>query len=463
MSIISGKPKGAGFLIGVVVGALSLTYPTHGAQAQNVVEEWAVAEWTVAGPYPAARVDRTAYPSFYAIFLAPWQEAVSGPSGMTDLGEFFPAQGGEARLALARHAFFAPQDAVVELTLEYADEVDLFFNGWRVYSGRRPPAGSVPSPAGRETVPLYVNKGLNEILLMVASGGDAWNFAAWTDAVLEPVGQDHAMVEEVWETPDTFLTPESVLKDPLRDLLYVSSFDNDFSVKPEPSGYISILGLDGEILRHRWVEGLHAPTGMDIWRDTLFVAEREALVAIQLPGGEIAGRWPIPDPVFPNDLVIDDQGTIYISDTRTDDWADSRVYRFRNGEFDVFANEGISRANGLWIVDGWLLVGSSGDGFLKRVELGTGRIETVTSLGAGIIDGIRDDSEGNLLVSRWEGQIFRISPDGRVTEILDALPGGWNTADFEYLPEDGLLLIPTFIENRVRAVRVLPSSVGGGE
>ena len=260
--------------------------------------------------------------------------------------------------------------------------------------------------------------------------------------------------EEVWITPDTFLTPESVLKDPNREVLYVTNFDNEYSSKPEPSGYISRLGLDGVVLDQRWVDGLNAPTGMDIWRDTLFVAERENLLAVDLTTGEVAGRWPIPDPVFPNDLVIDKSGTIYISDTRTGDWAESRIYRFMNGAFDVFANEGISRANGLWIQDGWLIVGSSGDGLLKRVDLSSGRIEDIISFGAGIIDGIRLDSDGNLLVSRWEGQLFRIGPQGEVLELLDVLPEGWNVADFEYLPEERLLLIPTFLDNRVRAIRI---------
>jgi sugar lactone lactonase YvrE len=303
-------------------------------------------------------------------------------------------------------------------------------------------------------VPLYVRKGLNEIFLMVTGRSDRWAFRAGTSEPLTPKAVSHGSAVEVWATADTFLTPESVLKDPERDILYVTSFDNEYARKPEPSGYISRLSLDGEILDHRWVDGLHAPTGMDAWRDTLYVAEREHLLAIDLATGAIAGRWAIPDPVFPNDLVIDDQGTVYISDTRTDDWADSRIYRFKDGRFDVFANEGISRANGLWIRDGWLLVGSSGDGLLKRVELSTGRVETVVSMGAGIIDGIRVDREGNFLLSHWEGQLYRISPQGDVVELLDALPEGWNTADFEYLPEEGLILIPTFLDNRVRGIRI---------
>jgi sugar lactone lactonase YvrE len=213
--------------------------------------------------------------------------------------------------------------------------------------------------------------------------------------------------------------------------------------------------MDGEILDLRWVDGLHAPTGMDIWQDTLYVAEREHLLAIDLSTGDIAGRWPIPDPVFPNDLVIDGDGVVYISDTRTEDWAQSRVYRFREGAFDIFANEGISRANGLWVDGDWLYVGSSGDGFLKRIHLDGGRLEKVISLGSGIIDGIRTDRDGNYIVSCWEGQLYRITPEGELMELLDAMPQGWNTADFELLPEEGVLLIPTFLDNRVRALRIL--------
>ncbi|MGD8360804.1 MAG: SMP-30/gluconolactonase/LRE family protein [Gemmatimonadota bacterium] len=417
-----------------------------------------VSEWMLAGPYPAERVNREAYPSFYSIFLAPWREIEAGPGGTVDLNLQVSRENPQGDLVIARHVFRSDTERVVDLEIGFAGEVDVFFDRLRVFSGRRPgamprgePMGELGSP---DRVPLYVKKGLNEIFLMASSRGEPWAFRAGTTEPLAPKIRAHELATELWATPDTFLTSESVLKDPSRPLLYVSSFDNEYAQKPEPSGYISRLSLDGEILEHRWVDGLHAPTGMDAWMDTLYVAEREHVLAIDMASGEVAGRWAIPDPVFPNDLVIDGEGTVYISDTRTGNWPDSRIYRFKDGRFDIFANEGINGANGLWIHDGWLIVGSSGDGLLKRVELSTGRMETIISLGAGIIDGIRVDPRGNYLVSHWEGQLYRIDPGGEVVEILDALPQGWNTADFEYLPEEGLILIPTFLDNRVRAIRI---------
>jgi len=449
--LMSGRGSWPRVFATVLLGVLLLD-PSPGSS------QTAISDWRVAGPYPADRVNREAYPNFYAIFLAPWKAVEADPQGLVELNLHVARENPTGDLVLARHVFWSDREKVVNLNLGCAGEIDLFFNGWRVFSGARP--DNLPDRSARvgvgyaDQVPLYVKKGLNEIFLMITGRAEPWAFRAETSEELAPKLRAHALAEEGWATPDTFLTPESVLKDPNRDILYVSSFDNEFARKAEPSGYISTLSLEGEVLEHRWVDGLSAPTGMDMWRDTLFVAEREQLLAIDAATGEIAGRWAIPDAVFPNDLVIDENGTVYISDTRTGDWAESRIYRFRDGRFDIFANEGISRANGLWIHDGWLIVGSSGDGLLKRVELATGRIETIISLGSGIIDGIRVDPDGNYLVSHWEGQLYRISPGGEVLELLDALPEGWNTADFEYLPEENLVIIPTFLGNRVRAIRI---------
>ena len=419
-----------------------------------------IPEWTAAGPYPAARVSRTSYPNFYAIFGAAWEPAAADEEGAVDLAAQFPRQDPDGDLVIARRVFSSDQDRILELRLAYAGDVDVFFNRRPVFSGREPACATAGAGAlGAEctaSVRLPARRGLNEIFLMVGSGAGAWGFQASASQVLHEKRIRRDAVEELWATPDTFLTPESVLKDPSRDVLYVASFDNQFATKTAPSGYVSTLDLTGRILEHRWLDGLNAPTGMDISRDTLFICERKDLLAVDLASRKIVGRWPIPDAVFPNDLVIDGEGAVYISDTRTGDWPGSRIYRFKDGAFEIFANEGIDGANGLSIRDGGLLVGNSGDGFLKRVDLKTRHVENVASFGSGILDGIRGDERGNLIVSFWEGQLFRVTAGGEVEELLDAMSAGWNIADFEYLPDQHLLVIPTFMGNRVRAVRIRP-------
>jgi sugar lactone lactonase YvrE len=104
--------------------------------------------------------------------------------------------------------------------------------------------------------------------------------------------------------------------------------------------------------------------------------------------------------------------------------------------------------------DGYLIVGNSGDGFLKRVRLSDARVERVVSMGPGIIDGIRVDDQGRFLVSHWEGQTYVITDDGQLTRVLDTMSQRLNTADFELIVDQGLLVVPTFLGNRVVAYRV---------
>jgi len=104
---------------------------------------------------------------------------------------------------------------------------------------------------------------------------------------------------------------------------------------------------------------------------------------------------------------------------------------------------------------GRLLVGNTGDGSLKSVDLRTKAIEKIVTLGAGVVDGIRVTADGDYLVSHWEGQVYVVSPAGEVVEILDTLPEAVNnTADFELVAGHGLLVIPTFLGNRVIAYRM---------
>jgi sugar lactone lactonase YvrE len=192
-----------------------------------------------------------------------------------------------------------------------------------------------------------------------------------------------------------------------------------------------------------------------MWKDKLFVLERGVLTEIDTGTGTITARYPIPDSEFANDLAIDAQGSIYISDTRPSARPDSRIYKFRDGEFEVWMRGGpINWANGLFVHGNELLVGNSGDGKLKAIDLTTKHVRDIVCLGARVLDGIAVDREGNYLISHWEGQLYRVTPSGEVVEILDLMPLGLNTAAFEYLPEQNLLVLPTFGGNQVVAYRL---------
>ena len=360
---------------------------------------------------------------------------------------------------LARTIVRSDERQEVDLEFGYSDEVDLFLNGHKVFTGNSAYRSRDPSFLGVvgpfDTARLTLRKGLNEIFLMVTESFGGWGFVARIEGdVGEPI-RDYPRTRKVWETEQVFLTPESVLYDPDGDVLYVSNFDMRYGGSEEFTGYISKVSLDGEVIELGWVAGLNAPTGMGIWEGSLYTTERGFLTEIDLASGEILQRYPIDGSDFLNDLVIAADGSIYMSDTRPSSHLDSRIYRYRDGDVEEWLDtDEIYRANGLWIHAGELIVGNTGDGMLKAVDLEHKTVRNVACLGAGVLDGIRVDNQGNYLVSHWEGQVYVVSPAGEIVEVLDTMPEQINSADFEYIRERNLLLIPTFVDNRVMAYRL---------
>jgi sugar lactone lactonase YvrE len=418
-----------------------------------------ITDWEVSRAFKAARANRQQYPGFLTIFSMGWEPVHAAPAGLVDIARYRERTQGGADAVLARTVLRSDRTQDVTLHFGYSDQIDLFLNGWKVFAGNSSYQFRDPSFLGivgyDDAVTLTLQKGLNEVFMYVTENFGGWGFEGRVDGEVSAPLKDHTRLTKVWSTPEDFLTPESVLYDPERKLLYVTNYDIQFQRSPqERTGYISKLSLDGEVLEQRWVSDLHAPTGMAIRGNRLYTVERESLVEIDLDTGAIVKRYPLPNVEFVNDLAIDRDGNIYITDTRPTSRRDSRIYRFHDGAFDVWL-EGdlISRANALFINGNELLVGNSGDGTFKAVDLSTKRIRNIVCLGARILDGIRIDNAGNYLVSHWEGQVYEVSPDGRPVEILDLMPERLNTADFEYVRDRNLLVIPTFLGNRVVAYR----------
>jgi sugar lactone lactonase YvrE len=346
----------------------------------------------------------------------------------------------------------------VTLNFGYSDEVTVFLNGRRVFNGDSAYRSRDRSFLGVvglfDTVYLPLEKGLNEILLIVKESFGGWGFMARADRELDRPVKRHDRLVKLWETEDVFKIPESVIYDPKEEILYVTSF-NKLRRGSENAGFISRLTLDGEVETLEWITGLDGPCGMDVRGKKLFVVESSGnLVEIDKKKGEINKRYPIPEKTFLNDVILDKSENIYVTDT-TNDREGNDIYRLKNGRIEVWkSGDEIFRSNGIYLHEKNLLVGNSGDGMLKTVGLEDGRVEVVTCLGAGIIDGIRVDGDGNYLVSQWEGRIYSVTPSGEVTELIDNMEARLNTADFEFIKKDGVLVVPTFLGNKVVAYRL---------
>jgi len=57
-------------------------------------------------------------------------------------------------------------------------------------------------------------------------------------------------------------------------------------------------------------------------------------------------------------------------------------------------------------------------------------------------------------VSQWQGRIWRVTPRGEATKLLDTTTPEVKSADFEYIPDERLIVTPTFYNDRVAAYRI---------
>jgi len=250
---------------------------------------------------------------------------------------------------------------------------------------------------------------------------------------------------EVWRTDTVLQTPESVLFDKKHDRLYVTNLNMEPRMK-DGNGFVSILSRDGKVERLRWVEGMSSPKGMALVEDTLFVADVDELVLIDVVKGEIIRKIPVEGAKMLNDMVAGDQGVVYFTDTDA-----GKIHVYEKGMVSDWLTEGLNGPNGLLIDGGRLLVASQGGQDFAAVDLTTKEwILVADSVGRG--DGIvATGLPGSFLVSDWEGEIFLIYPDQTKVSLLETKSLGSNTADLEFLQEEGVLLVPTFFGNTVVA------------
>ena len=162
-------------------------------------------------------------------------------------------------------------------------------------------------------------------------------------------------------------------------------------------------------------------------------------------------RYPIPGAEFLNDLDLDDSGTIYVTDTNK-----NCVFKLSAGKSEIWMEgEVVGSANGILVEKDRLLVGVTSDGTIKTFDLKTRQAGNLFTLGPGAnMDGLVGDGKGGYLFSDYFGRIYRGDAKGRTVLLLDRRGPRQFTADFEYIPEKGLLIVPSLYDNRLTAYRL---------
>jgi DNA-binding beta-propeller fold protein YncE len=264
--------------------------------------------------------------------------------------------------------------------------------------------------------------------------------------------QTNIRLSKLWELDSVLMTPESVVFDSLRNCLYVSNFNDKGGFRNSTDTIfdecISRIDPEGNVTELRWVDNLIGPTGIAIFEDTLYVIERGYLTKINIEKQSITERIPITGAGFLNDIVIDKNGDIYISDS-----GEGAIYKVAGGKSRLWLKDAVlQNCNGLYIDNDKLIVGNQGNVNLIAILTADKTTKVLASDISKGIDGIKKYRQ--YYIVSWQYDIFMVDERGTSQVILNTSEGSnWN-ADFELIESKDIIIVPTLLSNKLIAYKI---------
>jgi hypothetical protein len=251
-----------------------------------------------------------------------------------------------------------------------------------------------------------------------------------------------------WSTDTLLKTPESILFDSKYGIYYVACIGAVPPDKKDNDGYIAKIDQQGKIISLNWAKGLSAPKGMGLKGDTLYVTDISDLVMINTVTGKTIKRIPIKGAQFLNDIDVDKEGTVYISDSNT-----NTVHKYDGKTISIFIqNEALGGPNGIYIDGDQLVMASFGKGEVYTISKSNPQVMIKTdSIPGG--DGVEKYQDG-FLVSNWNGEIYYVDKTWNKKRILNTIAEKRNAADIELVSSQNLVLVPEFFANKVTAYEI---------
>lgn len=245
-----------------------------------------------------------------------------------------------------------------------------------------------------------------------------------------------------WESDSSLKVPESVLFDKAAQVLYVSNIDGQNPWEADGKGSIGKVGLDGKVIAAEWVSGLHGPKGMGMFNGKLYVADLGNIVVIDIAAGKIEKSIPIEGATGLNDISIDPNGVIYVTE-----YLAKKLYKVENEKAELIA-ENLTQPNGvlfhnneLFLLDGTGMFKVNADKSIAKIADGM----------EGGLDGIENIEGNNFIVSCWEGALWHVNTDGTKHLLMDTRAEKRSTADIGFDPATKTVYVPTFFRNTVVA------------
>jgi hypothetical protein len=261
---------------------------------------------------------------------------------------------------------------------------------------------------------------------------------------LVSINAQKATVLKLWATDTILKIPESVLVDDKENCLWVSNIDGAANGK-DGKGSISKLSKTGTPINLDWITGLNAPKGMAKYKQELYVADLTELVVIDIKKGIIKNKIKVEGSVFLNDVTVNKNGAVFVSDSRT-----GKLHRYENNMVTIEV-ENLQGPNGLLSIDDQLLILDRGS-LLSLTPGGT--ISKIMDGMDPSTDGIEKVAPNQYIVSCWNGIVYFVAAGAQKITLFDTRSEKINSADIGYDAKNKIIYVPTFLKNSVVAYQL---------
>lgn len=265
--------------------------------------------------------------------------------------------------------------------------------------------------------------------------------------------------------PAGFDTPESAIYDAAADVYLVSNIHGGPLAK-DGNGYIARLLPEGRMQR-RWIQGgrdgvtLHAPKGLAIVGDVLWVADIDTLRRFDRTTGKPLGDVAIPGASFLNDVSAGPDGTVYCTDSGLDaqfaGTGTDAIWKVGADGVPAVLARGpeLGQPNGIVALATGVYVVSWRDGTFYQIDT-QGRRTDLGKAPQAQLDGlVRVEASGDRaaawLATSWAGScVYRFDMQGGCTALEHRVE---QPADLGFDSRRGILLLPLFGQNRLELLR----------
>ena len=328
---------------------------------------------------------------------------------------------------------------------------------------------SIGAINGQDDFTINVHPGIGNMSQLLASRYPTFslpspcvsNFYDEADYVDEQVTSVKTIVNNLKSIYDA---PDQAIWHAKTRTWFVSNLGGGISLKKDNYGWITQTDQKGNVIHECWIgkmDGMHAPSGMTITEDYLYVCDREGVFEINIADRKVNNFFSITGAAFINDITIADNGDLFVSD-----FFGNKIYKLpkatRIPEIWLETDQ-LKTPDGLYIDKNNLIVASWGKlsnpetfetselGDLLSIDLKTKKIEILISK-IGNLEGITKAGKYYYLTDWFAGKILKV--DAKQKIVIDFISGLQNPTDLNYSAELNVLAFPQHGTNQVLFVNL---------